>query len=124
LALDTADLKAIDKCRSGDCELKLTAAAMARLRQDTSATVPGAADRANRVMRQMLLDLIQDYRTNGNSALGSYEDHDRPFPVAAEFAAMLRNEPLLVAQRPDLHLYLNGYPNRVLPGAESEAHVN
>jgi hypothetical protein len=118
LTLDKGDIEAIDKCRSGDCAVKLTAPAMARLAQETNGTVSGAADRANRVVRPMLVELIQDYRTNGNPALGSYEDHDRPFPVAAEFAEMLRNDPLLVAQLPALHQYLNDYPNRSLPAAE------
>jgi hypothetical protein len=92
---------------------------MARLQQETNGTGSAAADRANRVARLMLLELVEDYRTSGNSALGSYDDHDRPFPVAAEFAEMLRNEPLLAARLPALHQYLTGYPSQSLTGAEN-----
>jgi hypothetical protein len=118
LSLDTADLGAIVRCRSGDCDLKLTVPAMIRLQRETDWALPGAAERANRVARQMLLELVQAYQNGGNTALGSYEDHDRPFPVAEEFQAMLHNEPLLLAHLPALQDFLNHYPAHSLPGAE------
>ena len=66
----------------------------------------------------MLLDLVRAYQAEGNAALGTYVDHDRPLPVADQFRALLASRDALPAQVPILFAYLEHYPRESLEGAE------
>jgi hypothetical protein len=118
LSLPAADLAALRACRPGDCDLKLPAAAMARFRNDVDWASPGAADQANAIARDMLLDLVRAYQRDGNAALGSYEDGREPMSVAGQFRALIASDDPLPAPVPALLAYLDDYPRGRPPGAE------
>lgn len=118
LTVDKDELKALPRCRPGDCEIKLPASIMARFRQEVDWKSSEAEAQANRLARQIMVQLIETYRKGGNAALGAYQDHARPVRVADEFRAMLENSPTLFAYLPELHHYLNDYPASQLPGSE------
>ena len=66
----------------------------------------------------MLLDLVLAYQAEGNAALGTYFDHDRPLPVADQFRALPASRDALPEQVPILFAYLEHYPRDRLEGAE------
>jgi hypothetical protein len=66
----------------------------------------------------MLLDLVRAYQTNGNEALGHYDDGDETPPVADAFRALLAGSDLLPAPVPALIAYLEDYPRGRPTGAE------
>ena len=110
LTLPAKDVAALARCRSGDCDLKLSAAAMARFRDQVDWSSPNAAQRANEVVRDMILDLVRAYQENGNAALGSYDDGETALPVAGEFRAMINSDHPLPLPVPELMAYLDEYP--------------
>ena len=118
LTLPEADLTALPKCRPGDCEVKLSAAAMDRFRNDVDWSSATAARQANALVREMMLELVLAYQADGNAALGSYVDGDEPLPVAEQFRALLASGDPLPAPVPALLAYLDDYPRGRPLGAE------
>ena len=116
--LPQADLKALPKCRPGDCDVKLSAAAMRRFRNEVDWSSPNAAHQADEVAREMILDLVLRYQADGNAALGYYDDGDDPLPVAEQFHALLASGDPLPVPIPDFLAYLDDYPRSRLPGSE------
>jgi hypothetical protein len=104
---DVADLRS---CRVGDCELKLSAEALARMRQEVDWTRPDAKAQVERLMRDLARDYVNAYREGGNARLAVYRDGDNPTFVANEFAELVKNMPELGVYLPDMRQYLLEYP--------------
>jgi hypothetical protein len=118
LTLPAEDVEALQRCRPGDCNMKLSAAAMSRFRNQVNWSSPDTARDANEVAREMILELVRAYQANGNDALGHYDDGDASLAVAEEFRALLPNGDLLPAPVPALIAYLKDHPRGRPPGAE------
>ena len=118
LTLPEADLEALPGCRPGDCDVKLSASAMDRFRTGVAWSSESAAREADEVAREMILELVRAYQAEGNAALGSYVDGDRPLPVAEQFRALLASRAPLPVPVPALLAYLDDYPHGRPDGAE------
>ncbi|MFN2446619.1 MAG: hypothetical protein ABR606_13670 [Vicinamibacterales bacterium] len=110
LTLPAEDVTALATCRPGDCDVKLSAAAMSRFRNEVNWSSPNAARQANEVARKMILDLVHAYQAEGNVALGHYDDGGVPLPVAEQFRALLTSGDQLPIPVPGLMRYLDEYP--------------
>ncbi len=118
LTLPPADVAALSKCRPGRCDLKLSAAAMRRFRDEVDWSAPNAARQADEVVREVIFDLVNAYQAEGNAALGHYDDGDDPLSVAEHFRALLESSDPLPVPVPELLEYLDHYPNGRLLGTE------
>ena len=118
LTLPEADLEALPYCRPGDCELKLSTDGMERFRNEVDWSSPAAAQEANQIARDMILELLLAYQTEGNPALGYYADSDKPMLVAEQFRGLLTNRDPLPNSVPALLTYLEHYPLGLPPGAD------
>ena len=116
--LPPTDVKALPKCRPGNCKVKLSAASMHRFRNEVDWSSPNAAQQADDVAREMILDLVQRYQADGNTALGTYHDGDDPLPVAEQFRALLTSSDPLPVPIPEFLAYLEDYPSSRPTGAE------
>lgn len=116
--LPPTDVKALPKCRPGNCNVKLSAAAMDRFRNEVDWSSPNAAHQADDVAREMILDLVHRYQADGNSALGYYDDGDDPLPIAEQFHALLASEDPLPVPIPEFLAYLEDYPRSRPTGVE------
>jgi hypothetical protein len=117
LTLPEQDVAALATCHPGDCDLKLSAAAISRFRNQVNWSSPNAALRANAAAREMILDLVRAYQANGNDALGSYADGNEPLPAAEQFRALLTSGHRLPLPVPALIAYFEEYPRSRPPGA-------
>ena len=118
LTLPEADLEELSSCRPGDCELKLSADWMERFRTEVDWSSPTAAQQADHIAREVILELVVAYQVEGNAALGSYADSDEPMPVAEQFRALLANDDPLPNPVPALLTYMVSYPQGAPPSAE------
>jgi hypothetical protein len=118
LTLPPADVTMLQTCRPGDCGVKLSASAMRRFRDEVDWSSPNAAHQADQVAHEMIFDLVRTYQTEGNAALGHYDDGDEPLPVAEQFRALLDSRDPLPVPVPELLAYLDDYPHSRLAGAE------
>jgi len=118
LTLPAADITALQACRPGDCDVKLSVAAMDRFRNDVDWSSPDAARQANDVARSMILELVRGYQQEGNVALGRYDDGSESMSAAEPLRALLGAEDPLPAPVPALLTYLGAYPLARPAGAE------
>lgn len=118
LTLPAADVAALPRCRPGNCDVKLSAAAMRRFQNDVNWSSRDAARQANEVVREMILELVRAYQTDGNAALGYYDDGGKPLSVAEQFRAILADGDYLPTPVPALLAYLDDYPGGRPAGAE------
>src|SRR4029450_12975940 len=77
------------------------------------------ADQVNRLAREMLTNLIREYRKGGNATLGEYRDNEHPTRIAEQFEKMVGRGTALPDVMPELKHYLLRYPEADLPGADS-----
>ncbi|HEX3248370.1 MAG TPA: hypothetical protein VHS05_03005 [Pyrinomonadaceae bacterium] len=108
LTLDPGDIEDLKDCVVGDCELKLSAAMIARFRKEIDWTAPNYQLNVTNLFKQMLLDYVRDYRTRGEAALIEYNDKRDEVSLAAEQHALndassYIND-FLSQAKPELHL--------------------
>jgi len=118
LTLPASDIEALRTCRPGNCAMKLSAEAMQRFRTEVDWESPRAPEQANRLARQMILELVLAYRASGNQALGSYDDGDDSMVVAEHLEALLAYPGPLPNPVPELLDYLHSYPSARPAGTE------
>lgn len=118
LTLPAQDVEELPKCRTGDCQVKLSADALTRFRTDVDWSSADAGRQASELAREMVLDLVLAYQAEGNTALGAYVDDDDPLLVAEQFRALLASRDPLPAAVPELLRYLDHYPRGLPDGAD------
>jgi hypothetical protein len=119
LSLDDADFEAARRCRPGDRGLKLSRAAIERIRSEMDWSAPDARTKAAALMRQMLVEYTAAYQEGGTPAMATYHNRDRPQETPAEFWKLLGASPYLVEYVPEFHRYVEDYPMGTLVGAEN-----
>ena len=110
LALDAAELAALQRCQPGDCALRLGDRAIARFRADVDWAAPDAGRRANLLTRQLMLGYAEAYLKGGDGALGAAHNERQPRAVADEFRALIRSATNLYALANPLATYLERFP--------------
>lgn len=110
LVLPDDDFRDLRSCRVGDCELKVSAEALARIRKEVDWSRPDAKAQLERLVRVLAMDYVNAYREGGNSRLAVYRDQSNPTFVANEFRELVRGMPELAEFIPDMRQYLLEYP--------------
>jgi len=110
LVLPDEDVQDLKACKVGDCELKLSADALARVKKEVDWTRPDAKAQLERLVRMMAVDYVNEYRKGGNSALAVYRDGAHPTFVANEFRELVNGMPELTEYLPSMRQYLLEYP--------------
>lgn len=119
LSLSEDDVKDLRSCRVSQCDVKLPATAIDRMRHDVDWTRPDAREQANRLARQIAFEYVTGYLKGGNGELAVYRDADRPTFVAKEFEELVTRLPELNDFVPKVRTYLLDFPKATLPGSES-----
>lgn len=118
--LEEDDIKHLKNCRPGHCDVQLPAENMEAFQKAIDWSAPDAADRANHLGQQMVLEALSGYMQGGNSALGVYRDKSHPTVVTDTFQSLLSRSQALPAYLPDLHRYLLEYPKFNVDNIESQ----
>jgi hypothetical protein len=105
------DLADLQRCRIGNCELKLSASALRTMREEVDWKKPTAKADAIAVFRRLAFEYVNGYQEQGDAALAVYRDKDRPTFVANELRTMIDRLPSLATYLPDLRRYLLEYPH-------------
>jgi hypothetical protein len=112
------DLDDLATCRVGSCPVKVDEPDLERLNKAVDWSAPDAYDQANRVIRQIALEGMEEYLAGGDRALGAYRDKKRPTFIDREFDELLANSPYVLEYNAALHRYLADFPGAKLPGAD------
>ena len=119
IVLDPGDIKSLKDCKEGDCDVQLPRGSIQAFRKSVNWDRADAADQVNRLAREMLANLIREYRKAGNAALGEYRDNKNPTRISQQFEKMVGRATALPDVLPELQQYLLRYPDADLPGADS-----
>ena len=111
LTLLPDDVAALRWCEVGDCELKLNAEAIVRLKKEIDWTRPDVKAQLEQWMRSMATDYVNAYRAGGNSRLVVYRDTAHPIVSANELRGLIDSMPELSQHQTDMRHYLLEYPN-------------
>ena len=116
LTLEASDLAALSRCRPGSCGVQLSSDALRQFQQAAPWRSADPAAAANRIMRGVLVDMVNAYRESGDAALMTYVDAKQPVSVAGEFHAMIGSRPSLLERFPLLHHHLLQFPRPAAAG--------
>src|SRR5262245_11319362 len=93
LIIDDADLTRLRACQVADCDLRLSAEGIERVRQQIDWRSPDASSKARVLVRQMLADYVARYRERGAAAAMEYADQVQRIHVGREFASLIDADP-------------------------------
>jgi hypothetical protein len=110
LIIDDTDLKQLRGCRVEDCEVRLSAEGIERVRREVDWQATDASRRASLVVRQMLVDYVARYRQGGTAAAIEYADRPPRVNVRGEFASLIGADPITSTYAPRLRQHLLDYP--------------
>jgi hypothetical protein len=110
LTIDDAELKRLRECRVEDCDVRLAADGIERIRRDIDWQAPDAGRRASRLVLQLLVDYVGRYGQSGTAATMEYADSEQRLNVGREFASLLKADTLTSAYAPRLRQHLLDYP--------------
>ena len=109
LTLEQRDLDAIQRCRPGDCGLKLSAGEIESLAAVRATAGAEWRNAVQREFRRLLLQRVQLYRAGGLAALPPLADRGKPRRLDDALAAIVEQSPYL-ARLPDVASWLQRYP--------------
>lgn len=121
LTLDQGDIERLRRCRPGECALNLADHEMSALQR----ALAGQPDRSTAVQdafRRVVLRRVNQYRSQGLTALPDYHDRRDAVQPAAVFSEILGQTPYLKQHVPSLLDYLERVPHGQAAGAESFLH--
>ncbi len=118
LALDSGELAALQKCKPGDCGLRLGDRAIAGFRTGVDWAASDAGQKANLIARRLLLGYAEAYLRGGDGELGASCNEKKPRLVAEDFRELIRGATNLNDLASPLAKYLEGFPKAPLADVE------
>ena len=110
LTVDEAELKRLRECRVENCDVRLSADAIERLRREIDWHAPDAPRQASLLLRQLLVEYVARYRQSGSAASMEYADRVRRLDIGREFSSMIAADAMISMNAPRLRQYLLEYP--------------
>lgn len=118
LTLENRDIEDLKSCTVGDCELKMSAAMIERMRNEVDWAAPDYRVRATLLFRQLLLDYVRDYLARGEAALMEYSVN-QGVHLAEEHRSLLESSIYFNQFAPEFTNYLRNFPRPELAGVEN-----
>jgi len=109
LTIDKRDLEDLKTCEVGDCQLKLSSAMIERLQEQVNWEASDYQLQATQLLKQMLLDYVNDYRARGDSALIEYSDKRKAIRLAEEQRGLMATSSYLNDVLSGNSQYLKGF---------------
>lgn len=104
------DVDDLAHCAPGSCKVKLPAGGIAAIRAAIDANPHAADSVVDAVVRARMVQYVDAYRAEGDSALVRYADESRRDDAAQVFAGVLSRSPYMYQYAPSLERYLKDYP--------------
>lgn len=117
LTLDGDHVADLRECRVFDCGLQLSRRDIDRFGA-IGWSAPDAPEQANRVMRELLTELVANYGRVGDAALMTYENERPALSVAQQFRAMTAAPPAVLQHFSPLERHITGFTGSAAPGID------
>jgi hypothetical protein len=117
LQIPQEDIEVLAKCKLAECKFKLGKTGLeAASKFDWGK--PDAGPRFTALVREGIIDYLNGYRAEGNSALIEYADKSTPFKLADGFRHLLGEAKYFHKLAPELADYLLAFPDQRPEGAQ------
>jgi hypothetical protein len=110
LSIDDADLKRLRECEVEDCDVRLSAEAIERIRREIDWHAADASRKTSLLVRQLLVDYVAKYVRTGMAAAMEYADRAPRLNVGREFASLIDADTITSTYAPRLRRHLLDYP--------------
>ncbi len=110
LTIDKPDLERLRECRVDDCDLRLSAEGIDRVRREIDWHAADASHKATQLLLQFLVDYVGDYRQSGAAAAMEYADRAPRLNVGREFELLVNADTVTWNYAPRLRRHLLEYP--------------
>lgn len=117
LTLDAADVAELQHCAAGDCAIRMSGEAVARLHQVPWGS-PGAASQANAVFRDMLVGYVNAYVRNGHAGIAAFDGPHARRSFDADMRLLVSRATALNRLSPELVSFLDAYPKTNLKASD------
>ena len=118
LSFPAGDLDDLEKCRAGDCKIKLYTEDMEKVRNEIDWKGGNVQQEVDAALREDMVGLVGDYRKRGDAAIPDYADKEQLMNAAKGFDFLLQESPLLFKYLPDFFGSVRSYPENQLPGVD------
>ncbi|MGI8543492.1 MAG: hypothetical protein ACR2MD_08420 [Aridibacter sp.] len=120
LSIDKSEIGSLKDCKVGDCSWSLSSAMIEKFNA-IHWTAADANKKAEKLIRQIMVDNTANYLKNGDDALMEYNDDPEPLSLADEQKSLLDGLLWLDDFAPEFKEYVREYPNKKLDGIEELA---
>ena len=120
LIIEPDDIRAINDCRVGNCQIKMSAKSIREFQQSIDWSSPDYFRQATQLFKQKMVNYVNAYLKGGNAALTEYDDQKYPLRLVDEFEDLLKESPYLFVYAPNFHSYLREFPRYKLPNEEDQ----
>lgn len=110
-AFDKSEISDLKNCKPGNCQIQMPASAIEELNKSINWSAADVNDQVNQLLQKAVLQGLITYQSEGNTALGAYNDKADPAEVPKQFAYMLSYGKALPVYLPTFYRYLLDYPN-------------
>jgi hypothetical protein len=118
LSWEPDDLEEIRKCDPNGCESRIPGGSISLIQKKVDWTSPQAMEKANELMRRLVIEYVANYQRIGDDALTSYLDGERHIPVKEGLQRLLRQSPYVHHYVPELASHLYTFPRHKSESAE------
>jgi len=118
LQLPDGDIKDLEKCKVGDCAVRLTASGIESLHANVDWSASDPAGQVNAFMAGWLAAYLRGYKESGTDALAVYADKKETQSVAEGLDILLRKTDLLIEYDGEFYRYVENFPAGEWPDAE------
>lgn len=119
LNLEKNDFESLQKCRHGDCGLKVSAALIGKL-NDLDQNAGDYRSRITEVYRQEIIDFINDYLSRGDVAIERYNSPGRKTDLVQLTRSLISDVPFAGDLSPEFIKYLRNFPDDELQIVDSK----
>ena len=102
-SLDSDDIQSLRNSTLGDCMIQVPASSIKQLHQSINWASPKASVDVNQLLQKSALQRLLAYQSNGDRALGTYDDQSDPTQAGQQFALILSCDKTLQRQLPGFY---------------------
>ncbi len=117
LTIDKSEIGSLKDCKDGDCSWSLSSAMIEKFNA-LDWTAAAADEKAEKLIREIMVENTANYMKDGDSALMDYNDDPEPLIVADEQKSLLDGLLWIEEFAPEFKEYVRDYPKKKLDGIE------
>ncbi len=110
LKLENRDIEELKQCDPGNCDIKISANMINRLRSGVDWDAPDYREQATKLFSTILVEYMRDYLVRGDKALIQIDSRKTPVNLPDENREMLERAFFIKELAPEFYKYLSGYP--------------